>query len=131
MQAMMSRIVALEADMESTGTFVFGGHLYGPDAASVVRVTDGQLIITDRPFVVATRRWSSDGIPPNPAGWIITTARHRAVDQLRRSDRRREFARTMSEVLGSSSESTVDQQELEGPVNCSAETFGAPIGARL
>lgn len=51
MQAMMSRIIALEADMEATGTFVFGGHLYGPEAATVVRMSDGQLIITDGPFV--------------------------------------------------------------------------------
>lgn len=51
MQAMMSRIIALEADMEATGTFVFGGHLYGPDAATVVRMSDGQLIMTDGPFV--------------------------------------------------------------------------------
>lgn len=51
MQAMMSRIIALEADMDATGTFVFGGHLYGPHAATVVRMSDGQLIITDGPFV--------------------------------------------------------------------------------
>lgn len=35
-------------------------------------------------FVVATDRWPRDGVPPAPAGWIITTARRRAVDRLRR-----------------------------------------------
>ncbi|AXJ08504.1 RNA polymerase sigma factor [Arthrobacter sp. PM3] len=35
-------------------------------------------------FVEAVRRWPSDGIPPGPAGWIITTARRRAIDRLRR-----------------------------------------------
>jgi RNA polymerase sigma-70 factor (ECF subfamily) len=35
-------------------------------------------------FAVAARRWPSDGLPPSPAGWIITTARNRAVDRLRR-----------------------------------------------
>ncbi len=38
-------------------------------------------------FVVASGRWRSDGVPPNPAGWIVTTARNRAIDDLRRSDR--------------------------------------------
>ena len=33
---------------------------------------------------MAVRRWPADGIPPAPAGWIITTARNRAIDRLRR-----------------------------------------------
>lgn len=35
-------------------------------------------------FVEALRRWSADGLPPDPAGWIVTTARRRALDRLRR-----------------------------------------------
>jgi RNA polymerase sigma-70 factor (ECF subfamily) len=35
-------------------------------------------------FVVAVQRWPSTGLPPSPAGWIITTARNRAIDRLRR-----------------------------------------------
>ena len=35
-------------------------------------------------FATAARRWPTDGLPPSPAGWIITTARHRAIDHLRR-----------------------------------------------
>ncbi|GAA2494306.1 RNA polymerase sigma factor [Winogradskya humida] len=35
-------------------------------------------------FTVAAERWPQDGLPPSPAGWIITTARNRAVDRLRR-----------------------------------------------
>jgi RNA polymerase sigma-70 factor (ECF subfamily) len=35
-------------------------------------------------FAAAVERWSSTGLPPSPAGWIITTARNRAVDRLRR-----------------------------------------------
>ena len=35
-------------------------------------------------FAEATRRWPEAGLPPSPAGWIITTARNRAIDRLRR-----------------------------------------------
>ncbi len=35
-------------------------------------------------FAVATTQWRERGLPPSPAGWIITTARHRIVDRLRR-----------------------------------------------
>jgi RNA polymerase sigma-70 factor (ECF subfamily) len=35
-------------------------------------------------FTVAVQRWPSTGLPPSPAGWIITTARNRAIDRLRR-----------------------------------------------
>ncbi len=50
MQAMMGRILALEAEMDETGTFVFGGHLHGPDAATVVRIVEAAPIMTDGPF---------------------------------------------------------------------------------
>jgi RNA polymerase sigma-70 factor (ECF subfamily) len=35
-------------------------------------------------FAAALERWPVTGVPPSPAGWIITTARHRAIDRLRR-----------------------------------------------
>jgi RNA polymerase sigma-70 factor (ECF subfamily) len=35
-------------------------------------------------FAAAIERWPSAGLPPSPAGWIITTARNRAIDRLRR-----------------------------------------------
>jgi hypothetical protein len=53
MQAFMERVAALEAEMEASGTFVFSGALHGPDAATVVRVRDGDPVMTDGPFVEA------------------------------------------------------------------------------
>ena len=50
MQEFMGRIIALEADMDESGTFIFGGALHGPDAATVVRVSDGAVVMTDGPF---------------------------------------------------------------------------------
>ncbi len=35
-------------------------------------------------FATAVQRWTSDGLPPSPAGWIITTARNRIIDRVRR-----------------------------------------------
>jgi RNA polymerase sigma-70 factor (ECF subfamily) len=39
-------------------------------------------------FVIATRRWPEAGLPPNPGGWITTTARNKAIDRLRREGKR-------------------------------------------
>lgn len=41
-------------------------------------------------FVVASRTWPERGVPPNPGGWITTTARRRAIDRLRRESHRDE-----------------------------------------
>jgi hypothetical protein len=51
MQRFMERVAALEAEMEASGTFVFGGALHGPDAATVVRLRDGDPVMTDGPYV--------------------------------------------------------------------------------
>jgi hypothetical protein len=53
MQAFMQRVAALEAEMEASGTFVFGGALHDPEAATVVGVRDGKPVMTDGPFVEA------------------------------------------------------------------------------
>jgi RNA polymerase sigma-70 factor (ECF subfamily) len=42
-------------------------------------------------FTIALERWARDGLPPNPGGWITTTARNRALDRLRRDRRGREL----------------------------------------
>ncbi|MGH9004464.1 MAG: sigma factor, partial [Acidimicrobiia bacterium] len=39
-------------------------------------------------FTVAVGRWPDQGLPPNPGGWITTTAKHRAIDRLRREGKR-------------------------------------------
>jgi RNA polymerase sigma-70 factor, ECF subfamily len=42
-------------------------------------------------FVTAVDRWPREGVPDNPAGWIVTTARNRAVDVVRRGRRGRQL----------------------------------------
>jgi RNA polymerase sigma-70 factor (ECF subfamily) len=39
-------------------------------------------------FVIASERWPETGLPPNPGGWITTTARNRAIDRVRRESTR-------------------------------------------
>ncbi|MFW6691099.1 RNA polymerase sigma factor [Streptomyces sp. MAR4 CNX-425] len=39
-------------------------------------------------FAAAVERWPADGVPPNPGGWLTTTAQRRAIDRLRRESRR-------------------------------------------
>jgi RNA polymerase sigma-70 factor, ECF subfamily len=39
---------------------------------------------TAEAFAVAAQRWPSGGMPDNPGAWLVTTARHRAIDRLRR-----------------------------------------------
>ena len=51
MQTFMGRVIALEAEMDAAGAFVFGGALHGPDTATVVSSSDGSLVTTDGPFV--------------------------------------------------------------------------------
>ena len=67
---------------------------YGQAVATLARVFGDITLAEDAvqdAFVVASERWRVDGIPPNPAGWIVTTARHRAIDVVRRSARGREL----------------------------------------
>ena len=39
-------------------------------------------------FATAVQRWPVDGIPPNPGAWLTTTARHKAIDRIRRENKR-------------------------------------------
>ncbi len=60
---------------------------YGRAVAVLTRVFGDIDIAEDAvqdAFAEAVRRWPDAGRPPSPAGWIITTARNRAVDRLRR-----------------------------------------------
>ena len=62
-------------------------------------------------FAAAVERWPSAGLPPSPAGWIITTARNRAVDRLRR-EASREDRHAQAALL----QRQLDEPPEEGPV---------------
>jgi RNA polymerase sigma-70 factor, ECF subfamily len=61
-------------------------------------------------FTTAVQKWPSTGLPPSPAGWIITTARNRAIDRLRREASRAD-RHAQAALLN-----TPDEPAEEGPV---------------
>ncbi len=72
-------------------------NVYGQAVATLVRVFGDIELAEDAvqdAFIVATERWSRDGVPVEPAGWIVTTARRKAIDRLRRRTRGTELQRT-------------------------------------
>ena len=78
---------------------------YGRAVATLVRAF-GDIDLAEEAvqdaFTVALARWPIDGVPPSPAGWIVTTARRRAVDRLRREatrdDRHAEATRRLTDA---------------------------------
>jgi RNA polymerase sigma-70 factor (ECF subfamily) len=71
----------------------------GRSMAALIRIFGDVDVAEDavqEAFAVALREWRRDGLPPNPGGWITTTARNRAVDRLRRESRARELLGEMA-----------------------------------
>jgi RNA polymerase sigma-70 factor (ECF subfamily) len=93
--------------------------VYGQAVATLVRVFGDITLAEDAvqdAFVVAIDRWRTGGIPPNPAGWIVTTARNRAIDGLRRSKRGRELHEQLAGTA-STPRRAGDDWEEGGPVS--------------
>jgi RNA polymerase sigma-70 factor (ECF subfamily) len=65
-------------------------HSSGRAVATLIRILgDFDLAeeVVQEAFVTAMERWPRDGLPDNPEAWIMTTARNRAIDRLRRQKR--------------------------------------------
>lgn len=92
----------------------------GQAVATLVRVFGDISVAEDAvqdAFVVASVKWHDEGIPPNPAGWIVTTAKRRAIDHVRRTARGRELVESAAAGMsGDDSEPFVDAI-FDGPVD--------------
>ena len=60
-------------------------------------------------FAIAAERWPRDGEPDNPVGWLISTARNRAIDHLRRQRVLAEKTKLLAREVTLTSEATVYQ----------------------
>jgi RNA polymerase sigma-70 factor (ECF subfamily) len=67
-------------------------------------------------FAIAAERWPRDGEPANPVGWLVTTARNRAIDQLRR----RQVLAAKTRLLAREIETTDDPQPPQAPTDAAA-----------
>jgi RNA polymerase sigma-70 factor, ECF subfamily len=70
-------------------------------------------------FTIALERWPRDGVPANPGAWIVTTARNRAIDRIRRErnlERKTELLARLEEVAATddflADESTIPDERL-------------------
>src|SRR6185312_931431 len=63
--------------------------------ATTIRVCNGDFELAEEAvqdaFASALQRWPTEGTPTEPRGWLVTVARHKAIDQIRRRARLREL----------------------------------------
>ena len=96
---------------------------YGRAVAALVRVfrdiSLAEEAVQDA-FTTAVQRWPSIGLPPSPVGWIITTARNRAIDRLRREASRddRHAQAALLYAGGDTEEDVVDDDRLRLIFTC-------------
>ena len=67
--------------------------------AALIRITGDWTLAEDcaqEALVVALARWPGDGVPANPGGWLMTVARNRALDLLRRGSVERRALRELA-----------------------------------
>ncbi|MDD7969249.1 RNA polymerase sigma factor [Actinomycetospora lemnae] len=93
---------------------------YGRCVATLTRVLGDIDLAEDAvqdALTVALTRWPGDGVPPNPGGWLVTTARRRALDRLRRDAVGRDKEARAAREEPPPDEDDPDDQDEEGPVH--------------
>jgi RNA polymerase sigma-70 factor, ECF subfamily len=72
-------------------------------------------------FAIAAERWPASGVPPNPGAWLVTTARNRAIDRIRRERTLAEKIRLLPEpeaVMAEFDDDAIKDERLELIFTC-------------
>ena len=99
-------------------------------------IDDAEEAVQDA-FTAAVQRWPATGLPPSPAGWIITTARNRAIDRFRREasreDRHAQAAllHSRNEPDDSAEEGAVRDDRLRLIFTCCHPALGTAVQVAL
>ncbi|MER7461186.1 sigma-70 family RNA polymerase sigma factor [Micromonospora sp. NPDC126480] len=94
-----------------------GREAYARIVATLIRITGDWTLAEDcaqEALASAVQRWPADGVPANPGGWLMTVARNRAVDMLRRADIERRKLRELAALAPS--EAAADTTPGEGEI---------------
>lgn len=94
--------------------------------AGVAKACGGDLEVaedaTADAFVAAVEVWQRDGVPPNPGGWLATTARRKAMDRLRRAkvyaEKLAELERQLARTSSAPEASAIPDERLELIFGC-------------
>lgn len=88
---------------------------WGRMVAALARTTGGDLVLAEDALQVAlmaaARQWPHEGVPDKPVGWLLRTARFKAIDQLRR----RSTWQRKQAVLQAEGEPAVAPVDLDAP----------------
>ena len=72
-------------------------------------------------FALAVERWERDGVPTNPGAWIVTVAKNRAVDRIRRErtlERKRELLTQLDQAVPDDPETSIPDERLALVFTC-------------
>ena len=84
MEGVMRRVGELVEETKARGAWVFNGGLHAPHASTVVRVQDGELVITDGPYAEGNEHIGGLLIVDEPAWWRWSDPTARATTSSRR-----------------------------------------------
>lgn len=88
-----------------------------PSMATLIRLLGGNFDLAEDAlqdaFMAAATQWPEQGIPDNPRAWIISTARFKAIDQIRRQQRMHELSEPVLQSLTTEDDPIIEKDEIE------------------
>jgi RNA polymerase sigma-70 factor, ECF subfamily len=105
---------------------------WGRIVGGLIRITGDWSLAEDATqdaFATALTRWPVDGIPNNPGAWLMTTARHRAIDRLRSAGSERARAKEVSMMDAVNTDEDIQDDRLRLIFTCCHPAL--PLAARV